>query len=100
MLSALQWLRLNNIYYCNVIIDHDSLALLPEDGDISGLTSVTYESTNDDSNQYSVADEDPIPMMLTWQERLFPSLDVNGQSKRPSSSQYRNDRVIISLLYL
>ena len=61
VLSALQWLQLNNIYYRNVIIDHGSLALLPEDGDISGLTSVTCESTSDDSNQDSVK----IPMMLT-----------------------------------
>ena len=61
VLSALQWLQANNIYYHNVIINHDSLALLPEDGDISGLTSVTLETTSDVSDQdsLSVPDEDP-----------------------------------------
>ena len=50
VLTALQWLQLNNIYYHTVTINPDALALLPKDGDISGLTSVTLESTSDDSN--------------------------------------------------
>ena len=45
VLSALQWLQANNVYYRNVNISTDALALLPEDGDISGLTSVTFESS-------------------------------------------------------
>ena len=46
VLSALQWLRANNVYYCRVHINPEALALLPEDGDISGLTSMTgpYEA--------------------------------------------------------
>ena len=43
VLRALQWL-LANIYYRNIRIDPDALALLPEDGDITGLCSVTLES--------------------------------------------------------
>ena len=37
VLTALQWLQLNNIYYRNVYINPDALALLSQDGDISGL---------------------------------------------------------------
>ena len=37
VLSALQWLQTNNIYYCGINIDPHALALLPEDDDISGL---------------------------------------------------------------
>ena len=61
VLSALTWLQANNVYYRNIAINHNSLALLPEDGDISCLTSVTFESTSDESNQdpSSAADEDP-----------------------------------------
>ena len=46
MLRALQWLLANNIYYRNFRIDPDALALLPEDGDLTSLRSVTVE-TND-----------------------------------------------------
>ena len=44
VLRALQWLLANNIYYRNIRIDPDALALLPEDGDITGLCSVTLDS--------------------------------------------------------
>ena len=43
VLRALQWLLTNNIYYCNVRIDSDALALLPEDGNLTGLCSMTLE---------------------------------------------------------
>ena len=46
MLRALQWLLANNVYYRNIRIDPNALALLPEDGDLTGLRSVTVE--NDD----------------------------------------------------
>ena len=42
--SALQWLLANNIYYR---IDSDALALLPEDGNLTGLCSMTLESSDD-----------------------------------------------------
>ena len=51
VLPALQWLQANNIYYHNVSINSDALNLLPEDGDISGLASVTLESTSDHSSE-------------------------------------------------
>ena len=37
-----------NIYYCNNCIDPDALALLPEDRDLTGLCSITLESSADD----------------------------------------------------
>ena len=48
VLRALQWLLANNIYYRNVHIDSDALALLPEDGNLTGLCSITLESSDDD----------------------------------------------------
>ena len=48
VLHALQWLLANNIYYRNVHIDSDALTLLPEDGDLTGLCSMTLESSDDD----------------------------------------------------
>ena len=35
VLHALQWLLANNIYYRNIRIDPDALAVLPEDGDLT-----------------------------------------------------------------
>ena len=57
VLSALQWLQVNNIYYRNVSINSDVVHLLPEDGDISGLTSVTLEPSSDHISEQ--VDEDP-----------------------------------------
>ena len=57
VLRALQWLLANNKYYRSVRIDPDALALLPEDGDLTGLRSVTLETT-DDPEPPSTQDED------------------------------------------
>ena len=46
VVCALQWLLTNNIYYRNVHID--AIAVLPEDGDLTGLHSMTLESSDDD----------------------------------------------------
>ena len=59
MLCALRWLLANNIYYRNVCIDPDALALLPEDGDLTGLCSMTLESSDDDQELPSPQDVDP-----------------------------------------
>ena len=37
----------NNTYHCNVHIDPDTIALLPEDGDLTGLCSTSLESSAD-----------------------------------------------------
>ena len=44
VLHALEWLTMNNVYYRNVSIDHDVLALLPDDGHLSGLVTMAVES--------------------------------------------------------
>ena len=48
MLCALQWLLANNRYYRNVCINPNVLTMLPEDGDLRGLHSVTLSSTTKD----------------------------------------------------
>ena len=45
VLCALQCFIANTKYYCNVCINPDPLAMLPEDGDLSGLHSVTLGNT-------------------------------------------------------
>ena len=52
VLHVLQWLVLNNVYYHNIIIDDDALLLLPENGNLTGLSSVTIES---DANQPEIS---------------------------------------------
>ena len=59
VLRALPWLLANNIYYRNVRIDSDSIALLPEDGDLTGLCSMTMESSADEEESPSPQDVDP-----------------------------------------
>ena len=49
----------NNRYYLNVCINLDALALLPENGNLTGLRSVTLDSTIDDPEPLSAPDEDP-----------------------------------------
>ena len=59
MLHALQWLLANNIYYRNICIDSYALALLPEDMDLTGLCSMTLESSDDDQELPSPQDINP-----------------------------------------
>ena len=49
----------NSRYYLNVRINLDALALLPENGNLTGLRSVTLYSTIDDPKPLSAKDEDP-----------------------------------------
>ena len=72
VLRALQWLLANNIYYRNVHIDSDALALLPEDGDLTGLCSTTLESSNDDQELSPPQDVDPYDAHLA--RTFVPSL--------------------------
>ena len=60
VLHALQWLLVNNVYYHNIAINHEALALLPEDGDFTGLCSMAVECSDDDEQEMPVGqDEDP-----------------------------------------
>ena len=65
VLAALQWLLANNQYYRSVQINSDALALLPEDGNLTGLRSVTLDSVADDSEAPSVEDVDPYDAHLS-----------------------------------
>ena len=60
VLHALQWLLTNNINYHNVRIDPDALDLLPEDGDLTGLCSMTLESSDDDQELSPPQDVRPL----------------------------------------
>lgn len=59
MLRALQWWLANNRYYRNIQINPNALAMLPEDGDLTGLHSVTLNSTTKDPELPSVQEQDP-----------------------------------------
>ena len=74
MLRALQWLLANNIYYRNVRIDPDAFTLLPEDGDITGLHSVTLESPGQEIPPTQSEDADPYNAHLVT---TFVPIDVN-----------------------
>ena len=65
VLHALQCLLANNRYYLNVRINLDALALLPEDGNLTGLRSVTLDSTTDDPELLSAQVEDPYDAHLS-----------------------------------
>ncbi len=68
VLRALQWLKTNNIYYKDVKIDMDKLRQLPEDGDLTGLSTVMMEmSINEDT---TTEQEDPHAANLTTPMQL------------------------------
>lgn len=62
---ALQWLVANNKYYSSIRINADALAMLPIDGDLSGLHSVTIDCANEDTSLVSALDEDPYTTHLS-----------------------------------
>ena len=65
VLAACQWLLANNQYYCSGQINNDALALLPEDGNLTGLRSVTLDSVTDDSEAPSAEDVHPYDAHLS-----------------------------------
>ena len=73
VLRALQWLVANNKYYHSVRINPDALAMLPEDGDLSGLHSVTLGSTDDETGSPSLQDKDEDPYSTHLQGSFVPS---------------------------
>ena len=77
--QALTWLLQNNRYYRanQVQLNHDSLAQLPEDGDLSALTSVLPEQHS--TQHLQASDEDP------YQAHLAQSFIPNAV--RPMTEQ-------------
>ena len=72
VLRALQWL-VDNKYYRNVRINQEALAMLPEDGDLSGLRSVTVDSTDEDTTSPSTLDEGEDPYSTHLSGSFVPS---------------------------
>ena len=58
VLHALQWL-LANTYYCHVHINQATLSILPTDGELTDLVSVTIESSSTEEEQHNTDGEDP-----------------------------------------
>ena len=94
VLRALQWLVANNKYYHNVRINPEALEILPEDGDLSGLHSVSLDSMEDDTETQH-EDEDPydthlsgsfVPsttQRMTEQETVRQSVQQRQSHQRP-----------------
>ena len=94
VLRALQWLIANNKYYRNVHINAEALEILPEDGDLSGLHSVSLDSMEDDTDTQH-EDEDPYDIHLsgsfvpsttqrmTEQETVRQSVQQRQSHQRP-----------------
>ena len=51
VVNALLWLKQNNKYYRKIIIENDALKLLPEDGQLTHLTTVMMKMRIDDDDQ-------------------------------------------------
>ena len=93
VLVALQWLIINNKYYHSVHINHDALALLPEDGNLTALRSLN--STAEEQAMPSVQDVDPynthlpgsfVPSAarrLTEQETIRQSVQERQSDQQP-----------------
>jgi hypothetical protein len=73
VLHALQWLVANNKYYRNIHINPDALAMLPEDGNLSGLHSVTLDSTDADTESPLAQDEAEDPYSSYLSGSFVPS---------------------------
>ena len=56
--QALQWLLSHNMYYRanNVCIDHNAIAQLPDDGNLSNVTSITIESPEASDPPYATTE--------------------------------------------
>ena len=82
---------MNNVYYRNVSIDHDVLALLPDDGHLSGLVTMAVES---DELEPPAAHQDiyhhKIPLLPV---HLFQCLLLVEQSSRLLDSLYSSTHV-------
>ena len=85
VLAALQWLLANNQYYRSVQINCDALALLPEDGNLTGLRSVTLDSIADDSEVASGSFVPNTTQWLTEEETVRQSVQERQSHQQPVS---------------
>ena len=77
VLNALQWLVQNNLYYRNVTIDSNVLALLPVDAELTNLPTMTLTST--ELKNPAQDGEDPYSAHLG---SMFISLPVRGMTEQ------------------
>ena len=75
MLGGLQGLVANNTYYHNIHIDPKVLALLPEDGNLSGLCTVNLETT-------ASSEQDPSQEDIDSYHANLPRLFVPSTSQK------------------
>ena len=102
ILCALCWLKSNNRYYHDVTLDEEALAQLPEDGEHSGLSTVSLPLNDDDhiSNEGNCDDDTfmsgtfiPIlPKKHTEQIMLGKAL-VSGRIYMIDSRQYSGHKL-------
>ena len=83
VLSALQWLVENNIYYHDVTIDHSVLELLPVDGELTNLCTVRTSSNEVDA-VYEGDIEDPYSANL---ERTFVPISMTHLTEQEAINQ-------------
>ena len=89
VLSALQWLLPNNTYYRHVHINQAALSLLPADGDLTYLVSVTIESSATDEEQHNIEGEDPYNAHLS---RTFIPNTIQRLTEQETVRQSVQDR--------
>ena len=73
VLCALQWLVYTNKHYRNIHINLEALAMLPEDGDLSGLHLVSLDSTEEHTGSPETLDEDNDPYNTHLSGSFVPS---------------------------
>ena len=96
VLNALQWLVQNNMYYRNVTIDSNVLALLPVDTELTNLPTMTLTSTElknpaqDGEDPYSAhfgSTFTPLPVRgMTEQQAIQHSIDHTQHVNLPSTT--------------
>ena len=59
VLSALRWLKANNVYYRNITISDSALEQLPQHGDVTTLPSVDIQDSSSDIAEHASTSEDP-----------------------------------------
>lgn len=95
VLRAIQWLVQNNTYYQHITINTEALALLPEDGDLTGLCSVTVNSTTNDQEESQENMDDPYNTHLEWSFVPIVTQRLTEQEKiRQSVHQNASQEVI------
>lgn len=102
MLTALQWLVTNNIYFSNITINSDNVSALPDDQVLSSLPTLSISNDTDvtvDQNVSTAAPEDPhnshlsqsfVPSVhhtMTKEESISHALHSNSMFPWPVTQQ-------------